>query len=92
MIAGGLAPRTVSTFSPFLKKRKVGIAEMPLSAATEESLSTSTLKNLMLVCWLLNSSILGEMALQGPHHSAKKSMRTASFLRASWNSASLWKS
>lgn len=65
------------------------MAEIPLAAATSESLSTSTLKNLTLVCWVLSSSILGEMALQGPHHSAKKSIRTASFLMASLNWASL---
>lgn len=39
----GLAPTIVSTFSPFLKNKKVGIAVTPRSCASSGSSSTSNL-------------------------------------------------
>jgi hypothetical protein len=39
----GLAPTTSPIFSPFLNKKKVGIARTPSSAATSLTSSTSTL-------------------------------------------------
>ena len=65
-----LAPTTRWTSLPSLKKTNVGIASTLYSWETASAWSTSTLMNttLPLNSPVLQSSILGAMRRQGPHH------------------------
>ena len=65
------------TFSPFLRKTKVGMAVILYSAATSSQSSTSTLRNTTSSMFLLISSNWGAIILQGPHQVAWKSTTTS---------------
>mmetsp|Transcript_10884 Transcript_10884/g.30038 ORF Transcript_10884/g.30038 Transcript_10884/m.30038 type:complete len:235 (+) Transcript_10884:801-1505(+) len=80
----GLAPINLSTTSPSLMKRNVGIAETEYFAAVSGLSSTSTLTKRASCTSSLNSSNSGAIALQGPHHVAEKSMITSCWLDAAF--------
>jgi len=65
------------TFSLFLIRMKVGMAEMLYSWAASSFSSTSILTNTTLSISEAHSSILGAIILQGPHQVAKKSITTS---------------
>merc|ERR1712117_228866 len=58
-------------------KTKVGMAVTLYASAPSSLTSTSTLRNTTFVSVFSISSITGAIFLQGPHHSAKKSMTTS---------------
>ena len=68
------APTVLSTNSPFLKNRTVGTLRIPKRVVRSEFSSTSHLPTLTRPSYSsANSSIIGAIFLQGPHHVAQKS-------------------
>jgi hypothetical protein len=78
-MAGGFAPRTVCTGSPFLSRMKVGMAVMRYFVAISRCSSTSTFAKASAPSRVLameSCSKIGAIILHGGHHDAVKSMRT----------------
>ena len=72
----GLAPTRRAMTSPFLNSNSVGMlmTENFVAVATFSSTSSLPMENLS-ACSVANSSRIGAIILQGPHHSAQKSTR-----------------
>lgn len=73
----GTAPITLSFFSPFLKKRTVGMLLIPYCVGMFGESSVLSLKHAIFPAYsLANSSITGAIILHGPHHGAQNSTNT----------------
>src|SRR5581483_8450178 len=74
-----LAPMSLSWTSPSLNRMRVGMLMTSNRRATSRFSSTLSLAMRSLpACSVAISSRMGAIILQGPHHSAQKSTRTAS--------------
>ena len=74
-----VAPTTLSTILPSLKKRTVGMLRIPNCPTTSSFSSTFILPIVTRPSYsVANSSMIGDTMRQGPHHSAQKS-RTMGF-------------
>src|ERR1051325_2564844 len=71
----GTAPTCLSTISPFLMNRTVGIFRMPYFTVISGFSSTFTFPMIALPSYsFASSSTMGAIARHGPHHSAQKSI------------------
>src|SRR5574344_955379 len=79
MFPFGTAPTSLSTTSPPLKNRRVGIFLMPYWDAMSSQSSTLHLTTVALPSYSVAiSSTVGDNILQGPHQVAQKSTITGS--------------